>query len=66
VTDNVLLRVPAVLARTGMKSSTLYQAINRGDFPSARKIGMRAVAWREADVDAWINARPPAVAFMEK
>lgn len=61
MTENVLLRVPQVIARTGMKRSTLYQAIQRGDFPAARRIGRRAVAWRADEVDEWINTRRPSV-----
>lgn len=65
MSENVLLRVPQVIARTGMKRSTLYQAIQRGEFPAARKIGRRAVAWRAEDVDAWINSRPPTLALLK-
>lgn len=65
MSENVLLRAPQVIARTGMKRSTLYQAIQRGDFPAPRKIGRRAVAWPSDAVDAWINSRPPTLALLK-
>jgi prophage regulatory protein len=62
VTEDTMMRIPAVLAATGMKRTTLYLAIRRGDFPAPRKISRRAVAWRRADVEKWMSARPSAVA----
>lgn len=56
-----LMRVPAVMAATGLKKTALYRAISRGEFPAPRKIGLRAVAWRRADVERWIETRPVAV-----
>jgi len=34
--------------------------IERGDFPSpVRLTGMRAIAWRDDEVSAWIESREP-------
>ena len=52
-----ILRLPAVKARTGLGRSTLYDAMARGDFPQPMKLGLRAVGWIEAEVDAWAEAR---------
>ena len=52
-----ILRLPAVKARTGLGRSTLYDAMARGDFPQPMKLGLRAVGWIEAEVDAWVEAR---------
>ena len=49
-----LLRLPNVLERTGLSRSTLYADAT---FPKAVKVGQRAVAWPENEVDAWIEAR---------
>jgi prophage regulatory protein len=49
-----LLRLPAVLDRTGLSRSTLYAT---PDFPKSVKVGDRAVAWSEDEVDAWIAAK---------
>ena len=55
-----LLRLPEVLQLTGLSRSTLYRKVKEGDFPCPVKLGKRAVGWRESEVIAWINARPPA------
>jgi prophage regulatory protein len=52
-----LLRLPAVIERTGYRRSTLYQKIKRGEFPAPIALGPRAVAWPSEDIDRWINER---------
>lgn len=59
-TADYLIRLPAVLARVGLKQSRLYELIQSGDFPAPVRIGARAVAWRDSDVSAWIASRPSA------
>lgn len=51
---DILIRSPEVQARTGLAKSTLHNLARRGGFPRPVKLGARAVAWRESDVDAWI------------
>ncbi|SES64228.1 helix-turn-helix transcriptional regulator [Oceanicella actignis] len=53
-----LLRLKDVLDVTGLSRSRLYELQARGDFPRAVRIADRAVAWREADIAAWIDSRP--------
>lgn len=52
-----ILRLPEVLARTGLRRSTLYQQIADGQFPKPVHLGPRAVGWLEAEVSAWLEAR---------
>lgn len=60
-----LLRLPEVEARTGLKKSTLYRLMRlkdgegRPSFPGPVATGGRTVAWREDQVDAWIESRKP-------
>lgn len=49
-----LLRLPEVLARTGLSRSRLYADPS---FPKGVKIGERAVAWVENEVQEWVDAR---------
>ena len=49
----ILHRVPAVLARTGLTRQDLYRAISAGRFPPPVKVGARASAWRDSDIAAW-------------
>lgn len=55
-----LLRRKTVCAETGLPTSTLYDKIAKGEFPRPVKIGKRAVAWRERDVNGWKAQRPAA------
>ena len=54
-----LLRLPAVLQRTGLKRSSLYAAVADGQFPKPIKLNDsgRAVAWPSVAVDGWIKSR---------
>ena len=51
------LRLPEVLARTGLSRSTIYVRLEQGRFPQPVSLGARAVGWIEAEVDEWIGAR---------
>ena len=51
------LRLPEVLARTGLSRSTIYVRLDQGRFPQPVSLGARAVGWIEAEVDEWIRER---------
>ena len=51
------LRLPEVLARTGLSRSTIYVRLDQGRFPKPVSLGGRAVGWIEAEVDEWIRER---------
>jgi len=51
------LRRRSVEDRTGLSRSTIYLFVQSGTFPRPVRIGGRAVAWLESDIDAWIEAR---------
>ena len=51
-----ILRLPDVMARTGMRRAFLYREIAAGNFPAPVKIG-RASGWDAGAVDAWVGAR---------
>jgi prophage regulatory protein len=42
---------------TGLKKSTLYLMIKRGDFPKAMQLSKRCVAWPRSVIDAWTTSR---------
>lgn len=52
-----LIRLPHVETKTGLKKSTIYAGVKENTFPSPVRLSARAVAWREDDIDRWINAR---------
>lgn len=50
-----LLRLRDVLARVGLRRSTLYSRIASGAFPRPVPLGSpHAVGWVESEVDSWI------------
>lgn len=63
-----LLRLPEVMRRTGLASSTVYWRMKKGTFPRPIKlnstVGVDAekvsVAWREDEIDRWIKERMAA------
>ena len=52
-----LLRLSEILKRTGLSRSTLYSMISKNEFPSPLKIGARASAWVESEVNRWIDEK---------
>lgn len=50
-----ILRLPAVMAHTGLSRSTIYLRISEGKFPKQISLGGRAVGWIEAEVNIWLN-----------
>ncbi|QGZ62474.1 helix-turn-helix transcriptional regulator [Paraburkholderia acidisoli] len=54
-----LLRLPIVMARVGLSRATVYRLVKDGCFPGPVRIGVRAVAWRASEIDAWMESRPP-------
>jgi prophage regulatory protein len=51
-----LIRLPEVMARVGLKRSSIYHRMSEGRFPKGRSLGPRCVVWVEAEIDAWIAA----------
>ena len=52
-----LLRLKTVVDRTGLGRTLIYQQMDEGSFPKPVKIGARAVAWAESDIQKWIEER---------
>jgi len=50
-----LLRLPAVSERVGLKRAAIYSKIAAGSFPPGVKIGVRARAWPQSHIDKWID-----------
>ena len=52
--DN-LLRQRAVTEITGISRSQIYAMMDADEFPRPYKIGRQAVAWRESEIEQWID-----------
>ncbi len=50
-----ILRLPAVVARTGLSRSTVYLRISQHTFPRRVPLGGRAVGWIESEIEEWIT-----------
>jgi len=48
-----LLRLPEVISQTGLNRNSIYQI---DDFPKPIKIGARATAWVQSEIQLWIKS----------
>ena len=48
-----LLRLPEVISQTGLNRNSIYQI---EDFPKPIKIGARATAWVQSEIQLWIKS----------
>ena len=48
-----LLRLPEVISQTGLNRNSIYQI---KDFPKPVKIGARATAWVQSEIQLWIRS----------
>jgi predicted DNA-binding transcriptional regulator AlpA len=54
--DVILLRTEAVLERTALSRSRLYELLRAGSFPAPRKLAnSNTNIWSDAEVAAWIQ-----------
>lgn len=54
-TIDPFLRLPQVLACTGLSRATLYRKMKAGTFPRQHQIGERCRAWRQSEVTVWLR-----------
>lgn len=52
---HTILRLPAVMCRTGLSRSTIYLRLSQGKFPKPVNLGGRAVGWVEAEIQEWLE-----------
>jgi len=57
---HTILRLPAVIERTGLSRSTVYLMMSKGRFPSSISLGDRAVGWLETDINEWLERKVEA------
>ena len=61
MTDKIL-RIPAVVEKTGYSRASIYRLVALNQFPRPRQLGARAVGWFEADIETWLATRQHTVA----
>lgn len=50
------IRMKETCRKTGLSKSTIYERISAGTFPAPVRLGERAVAFIESEVEAWMLA----------
>ena len=55
--DSYILRLPEVVAKTGLSRSTIYAQIAKGEFPQGIRLGDKARGWLSDELNAWINEK---------
>ena len=56
-----IFRRPDVEKLVGLSRSTLYAMMAEGSFPKPIRLGKRAVGWRVADLQRWLETRSEEV-----
>ena len=50
-----LIRIKEVQHRVGLGRSTIYRWMAKGKFPKPVQLGGYTIAWKESDIDSWIE-----------
>lgn len=59
-TNERMLRREEVAVMVNLSIPSLYRLMAQDLFPRPRKIGIRAVRWRESDIREFLDSRPVA------
>ncbi|WP_426105085.1 helix-turn-helix transcriptional regulator [Massilia sp. TSP1-1-2] len=51
------IRMKEVLAICGKSRSSVYEAMQKGEFPKPVKLGSRSSAWVKSEIEHWVQAR---------
>ncbi|WP_074423397.1 AlpA family transcriptional regulator [Serratia sp. 14-2641] len=54
---NTLIRLTEVQRRTGYSKAWIYRLMSQNKFPASVKLGPRAIAFVESEIDEWVNQR---------
>jgi prophage regulatory protein len=57
---DAILRLPAVITRTGLSRSGIYAKVRTGEFPKPISIGIRSIGWIDSEIQQWIADRVKA------
>ncbi len=53
-----MLRVPAVMAHTGLSRTTIWRRVRAGTFPPPTELGQNSIGWPEPAISSWLSSRP--------
>ena len=52
-----LIKLNRVKSMTGLSKSSIYAMMHKDSFPKKIHIGVRGVAWIEAEIQQWIESK---------
>ncbi len=58
--NSAILRLPAVIKKTGLSRSTIYRLEAQSIFPARVILTINTVGWRECEIDEFLASRPRA------
>lgn len=58
MSDQLVYRLADLVRVINLSKSTIYELIQRKDFPSPVKLTARSVGWRAHEVKTWLDHRP--------
>ncbi|WAS04907.1 AlpA family phage regulatory protein [Gloeomargaritales cyanobacterium VI4D9] len=50
-----LLKINELVEYVGLSRSSVYRLASLNRFPKPVRIGIRAVAWKSSDINAWLS-----------
>ena len=59
-----MIRRKDVERKTGLSRTTIYRLMSINKFPRCVRIGIRAVAWDEQEIDGWMQAQKDQVSML--
>lgn len=51
------LRLDEVMSKTGLKRSTIYDQMSKGNFPKSIFITATNIAWLESEINGWMEEK---------
>lgn len=55
--EEVFLRIPSVIARTGISKAEIYRRMKLGRFPRGQRISHKVTVWKRSDVEDWMRSK---------
>jgi prophage regulatory protein len=52
-----MLKLPAVIERTGLSRPSIYRLMGIGLFPRNHRLAIRAVGWKRSEIEKWMDSR---------
>lgn len=63
--NHSILKLPEVKKLTGLSRSSIYDFMQKGEFPKSIKLSARSVGWLQEEVNAWIDQKVSRARMLE-